>query len=73
MQSFIVVASLVLQLAGGGGCQNDPLLGISVSENTLGFYGLTFVKLKTKYAWKIYQTGIFLLYLMSSLKFSIYP
>ena len=38
MQSFAVVASLVLELAGGG--SNCPPLGTNVSENALGFQGL---------------------------------
>ena len=37
VQSFVVVALLVLELAGGGGeCQYDTP-GTNVSENTLGF------------------------------------
>ena len=35
MQSFLLVASLALELVGG---QNDPSSGSNVSENTLGFY-----------------------------------
>ena len=38
MQSFIVVASLILELVGG---QNDPPLGTNISKNTLGFLGLS--------------------------------
>ena len=41
MQSFVLVASLVLELVGveggGGGGQNVLPLGTNVSENTLGF------------------------------------
>ena len=38
VQSFIVVASLILELVGR---QNDPLLGTNISQNTLGFLGLS--------------------------------
>ena len=38
MQSFVLVASLVLELAGGGGGGGVKMhLGTNVSENTLGF------------------------------------
>ena len=33
MESFVAVASLVLELVGGG--QNDTQLGTNVSENTM--------------------------------------
>ena len=38
MQSFIVVASLILELVGG---QNDPPLGTNISKNALGFLELS--------------------------------
>ena len=41
MQSFIVLASLVFELAGG---QNDPLLVLNITNNTLGLMLKFFLK-----------------------------
>ena len=41
MQSFIVLASLIFELAGvggGGGSQNDPLSPLRYKKNTLVLY-----------------------------------
>ena len=43
MQSFVVVASFVLELVGGG--SNDSPVGTNVSENTISFSGLIFTRI----------------------------
>ena len=43
MQSFIVLASLVSELAGRGGSQNDPSLVLNVTKTPLSFKGWCYV------------------------------
>ena len=41
MQSFIVLASLIFEMAKGGGVKINPPLVLNVSKNTFAFKGLT--------------------------------